>query len=119
MGNHLTFYLLVWFGHGWMKHFNKLLYLFVCLFLIYHLLLIQGVFITCLINWSFDVLTDLHEGAWRRRIGTRRIKQKAKLLIYYGYVLIPQHEILCQKVLYLYLLQDESLGTRCPTFAIV
>lgn len=50
-----------------MKHFNKLLYLFVCLFLIDHLLLIQRVFITCLINWSFDVLTDLHEGAWRRR----------------------------------------------------
>lgn len=53
------------------------------------------------------------------RIGTRSIKQKAKLLIYYVCVLILQHEILCQKVLYLYLLQDESPGTRCPTFAIV
>lgn len=29
MGSHLTFYLLLWFGHGWVKHFNKLLYLFV------------------------------------------------------------------------------------------
>lgn len=47
------------------------------------------------------------------------MKEKAKVFTYYGCDLILQHQILCQKVLCLYLLQGESAGTHCAAFGVL